>query len=74
MVMRDQLGELFVPITADMSGLDRSLQQSRSKLQRASASMRDIGKKMTMGVTLPIVGAGTAFVKMASGVFLRGCA
>lgn len=66
MVMRDQLGELFVPITADTSGLDRSLQQSKSKLQRASASMRDVGKKMTMGVTLPVVGMGAATLKAAS--------
>jgi hypothetical protein len=71
------VGELFVRIKADQSGLNQGLDEAKQKSASTAASigrdwddLRDkldgIGTKMTMAVTLPILGLGTAAVKLAS--------
>ncbi len=39
-------GEAFIPISLDMSGIDRQLKQVQSKLKAAGAKMRDAGRSM----------------------------
>jgi TP901 family phage tail tape measure protein len=44
----------------------RSADTAAKRVQRMGKSMRSVGKSMTRSVTLPVVGAGVAAVKMAS--------
>ena len=71
------VGELFVRIKADQSGLNQGLDEAKQKSASTAASigrdwddLRDklegIGTKMTMAVTLPILGLGAAAVNLAS--------
>jgi hypothetical protein len=60
------LGDLVVRIVGDNADLDRSIDQSQSKLRAFSDTAQRIGRSLTTFVTLPILGIGTAFVKTAS--------
>ncbi len=60
-----QVASLFAAIGADLSGLGRGLKEAQGKLKKAGQSIAGLGTKLTMGVTLPIVGIGVAAVKMA---------
>ena len=71
--MATSVGALYYDLTVDDSGVDAGLNRADSKLanfqdkmQKVGQGMSDVGKKMTMGLTLPIVGLGVAGVKMAS--------
>lgn len=48
------------------SQIDKFGKDSQSKLKAVGSSIQTVGTTMTKGITLPIVGAGTAMVKFAS--------
>lgn len=65
--------QLQVVIAGDASGAKRAFDETASsadgttsKLDAMSAKMSSIGKSMTLGVTLPVVGAGVVVSKWAS--------
>lgn len=71
--MATSVGALYYDLTVDDSGVDAGLNRADSKLagfqdkmQKVGQGMTDMGKKMTVGLTLPIIGFGVAGVKMAS--------
>ena len=47
-------------------GADKNAAQVGAKFQALGKSMTSVGRKMTLGLTLPIVGIGTAAFKMAA--------
>jgi len=57
---------LIVQIKANLKEFDRALDQAVSRAQKAANGMRDVGKSLSIGLTLPIVAAGGAAIKMAS--------
>ena len=60
------LATLVVKLITDVSEFTSGMDKASSKLTKVGDSMSKIGDKMTLGVTLPIVAAGTAAVKFAS--------
>lgn len=67
------VAELNAKLTADTkqfsSAIDKAEQQASSafdKIGKAGDKLKDVGKKMTAFVTLPLVGAGAAAFKMSS--------
>ena len=71
--MATSVGALYYDLTVDDSGVDAGLNRADSKLKgfqdklgKVGEKMTDTGKRMTVGLTLPIVGLGIAGVKMAS--------
>jgi hypothetical protein len=64
---------LQVNITGDSSGAKRALddtaaaaENTESKMSALSSKLSSVGKSMTLGVTLPVVGAGVVVGKWAS--------
>lgn len=66
MAINALIGNLIYKITGDQSALDKSLDTSTKKIEQTAAKMQKLGSKLTKFVTVPIVGIGTAFVKLAS--------
>ena len=68
------LGRAKVPISADLSGLNADLKLAQKNIEdKLSASLKTVGKKMTSlgkgltaGLTVPILGLGALVVKAAS--------
>lgn len=56
-------GDLVVRLLGDTSDLDRKFRALGAKLQRQGAAMAQVGRSLTVGLTLPIVGAGAAALK-----------
>ena len=56
--------EVRIEITGDTKGIDRSVSDLQGRLQKMGSSMQSVGKKMTMGLTLPVVALGAVAVKM----------
>ena len=63
--MAVEVASMFARIGADLSGLTSGLGQADNMLKNAGRNMSRVGKTLTAGVTLPIVGIGGAAVKMA---------
>ena len=61
-----KLGDLIVRVGADTREFNRELGKIQRKIRDTSDNIMDMGKAMTMGVTLPIVGLGAAAVKAAA--------
>ena len=61
--MADQ--NLKVNITGDSSKLSNALSSASSKLSSFGSKMQSVGKSMSTRLTLPLVAAGAAAVKMA---------
>src|SRR5690554_4984451 len=66
------LAELLVSIGVDTKSLDKGLEgvaektnSSMQRLARTGEQLTSVGKSLTMGVTTPIVGMGTAILKTA---------
>ena len=66
------LGSAYGKIEIDTSGVTSSLNRAQGemasfqgKMQSVGASLTGIGKQMTLGITLPLVGIGTAAAKVA---------
>jgi tape measure domain-containing protein len=61
-----KLGDLIVRVGADTRDFNKELGKIQRKIRQTSDNIMDMGKSMTMGVTLPIVGLGGAAVKAAA--------
>lgn len=61
-----KLGDLIVRVGADTREFNRELGKIQRQIRQTSDNIMDMGKSMTMGVTLPIVGLGAAAVKAAA--------
>lgn len=53
-------------VTREQSSFGKALQEAGGKLKEVGKKLTDVGKSLSLKVTAPIVGAGTAAVKMAS--------
>jgi hypothetical protein len=60
------LSELFVKISADFKGLEEGIAKSQEKLTKFGEGMANVGSKMSMFITLPILAAAGASFKLAS--------
>jgi tape measure domain-containing protein len=61
-----KLGDLIVRVGADTREFNKELGKIQRQIRQTSDNIMDMGKTMTMGVTLPIVGLGAAAVKAAA--------
>ena len=57
---------LMIRAGADFSELEKELRKAQKTLKTAGKELTKIGKTMTIGVTVPIVGAGAVAFKMAA--------
>lgn len=63
------VAELRYLFTGDTSGLDKASKDADGTIKKLQSSARQLastGRSLTFGLTLPVVGAGAAAVKMAS--------
>jgi hypothetical protein len=60
------ISELVVKITGDTSDLTKKTTEAGNNLSAFGDKAIDVGKKMSIGITLPAIAAGTAMVKLAS--------
>jgi TP901 family phage tail tape measure protein len=59
----------LAPVRIIIAGIDNfsaTYSKAFSKMEKAGKKISDVGKKMSVGLTLPIVGAGIAVIKTAS--------
>lgn len=68
-----QVASVFAAIGADLSGFNKGLRQARQDLggfqgfmQTAGKNMSNVGRKMMLGITAPILGLGAKMVHEAS--------
>ena len=64
--MAVNIGELLATLGIDTTGLDRGIKNAMDSLNNASQKMKQVGQSMSKYITLPLVAAGTAAVKLAS--------
>ena len=57
---------LMVRAGADFSELEKELNKAQKTLKNAGKELSSIGKSLTLGLTVPIVAAGTASFKLAA--------
>jgi len=60
------LGNLIVQLLGDTTKFDRSMTSAQKKMAKVSQSLTAAGRKLTMFVTLPIAGIGTAALVSAA--------
>lgn len=70
------LGTIWAELGLKLTKFDEGIRNAEAKikqaeqklegLQKASERLSNMGKKLTMGVTLPLVGIGTASIKMSN--------
>lgn len=58
-------GKILIDSEIKDKGIDKGLTNIQNKLQGAGKKMQSMGKSLTKGLTLPIVGAGTGALLMA---------
>jgi len=63
---KKSIGLLNIVFGADLRGFDRAMKKAQRSIAKFSTKMRNVGKKLTTNVTLPIIGLGLAAVKMAA--------
>ncbi|MEE8262759.1 MAG: phage tail tape measure protein [Gammaproteobacteria bacterium] len=65
------IGEAFVDIRANLDTFNRDMAGAQRKLGRSlqtiGGGFQDVGRSLTIGLTLPIVAAGAAVIKFGSG-------
>ncbi len=68
-----QLGSAFAKAELDSSGLIRGINDAKTGLLgfqdlalKVGGALKNVGQTMTIGLTLPIIGIGTAAIKMSS--------
>lgn len=59
------LATLVVKLVGDTTGFAASMDSAAGKMQKIGGSITGVGKKLTAGLTLPLVGAGAVMVKVA---------
>ena len=72
----DKVSKPLLKMSRNFSKLDKSIEKSQKKLEKFKQrtanitnlgnKVKDVGKSMTVGLTLPIIAAGGAMVKLAS--------
>jgi len=60
-----KLADLFVRIGADISGFSRGLQKAQKSLATVGADMQRAGMAMSLAITVPMVAAAAAGLKLA---------
>jgi len=60
--------ELTVKIGADISAFQAGMGKLEGQLKNVGASLKNVGRQMSLAVTLPIAGVGAAAIKAASDV------
>jgi len=63
--MANVVGEMVVRVGADTTRLTKGLNAGQTKMNKFAQSMGQMGRKMTMGFSLPVAAVGAATVKMA---------
>ena len=58
------IAHLVVKIGADMADLERNVQKSTKVVKRLGDNLTDVGKKMTIGISVPLAAAGVALSKL----------
>ena len=58
--MSSPIGDMVVRIVGDNSELDKSIDSSQTKLKSFSDTAINLGTKLSLGLTAPIVAAGIA--------------
>lgn len=64
--MSNVIGNMLIKVGADISGAVGDLDGLVAKIEATGESMKNIGKKATVGITAPLVAAGVASVKAAT--------
>lgn len=59
-------GSLVLKISADLTSFSRQLNKMTRDVREAADSLSDVGKSMTLGITVPVTLAGAALLKMAA--------
>ena len=57
------IGSLVVKISANLTEFEKGLQEVEKSTKQLGGKFQDVGKKLTIGLTTPIVGAGGLGVK-----------
>ena len=60
------VGLLTIAFGADLRGFDRAMKNASKKITRFGNQMKNVGRNLTMSVTLPILGLAAASIKLAS--------
>jgi len=63
--MPNVVGEMVVRVGTDTTQLQKGLAQGQKQMSSFVQTMGQMGRKMTMGFTLPVAGVGVAATKMA---------
>lgn len=61
-----ELAKLVVKLVGETADYDEKMTEAAKKTQKFGQDMASAGKKMTMGITLPLVAAGGASISFAS--------
>lgn len=61
-----KLSDLIIKIGADTKELNKGLGDAQRRIQATTGNIQNLGKQMSMGLTLPIVGLGAAALKSAA--------
>ncbi len=61
-----ELAKLVVKLVADVTEFTQSMEAAAKKTARIGRELQAVGDRMTVGVTLPLIAAGTAATKFAS--------
>ncbi len=60
------MSEVTIKVLGDTKNFDKSVEQSQTKTQKMGEKMGKVGKGMTKGLTLPILGAGAALLALGT--------
>jgi len=61
-----KVGELFATLRLDDTDFATKLQTAGARFEKTGASLKNIGKSMTMGLTLPMAAAAGGAIKLAA--------
>lgn len=64
--MAENLGSALLVLGTDDKKLQSGLKKAKSSVEKMGKSMRDVGKSMSLKLTAPIVGLGTAILTAAA--------
>jgi len=60
------ISELLYKLVADETELVKGLKSAQAQAEASAKKFTETGKKLTLGLTVPIIGAGAAMIKLAS--------